>query len=127
MARRDRRADRPPAGHRVQPARPPADRAKSGRPHRVNEVSVLINARRVRFSVFAAHFTADVLTGFLGRLLGNTPGPVFLTLEGYPVQPSRWVRAAARADMLRLLFLPPYCPELNPTEYLNNAVKHTLP
>jgi transposase len=101
----------------------------NGRPARVNTVSALTNAGRVRFSVFAGRFTAAVLIGFLGRLLRGAPGAVFLVLDGHPVHRSRKVAAwvASQGGRLRLLFLPPYCPELNPTEYLNNAVKGGVP
>jgi transposase len=122
------RTDHNPGTGYAPRGRPPVVRV-SGRPHRVNAISTLTNAGRVRFSVFAGKFTAAVLVGFLGRLLGSTTGPVFLILDGHPVHRSRRVRewVAARADRLRLFFLPPYCPELNPTEYLNNAVKETVP
>ncbi len=101
----------------------------SGRPARVNVISTLTNAGVLRFSVFAGRFTAPVFVGFLARLLRSTAGVVFLVVDGHPVHRSRkvarWV--AERSDRLRLFFLPPYCPELNPTEYLNHAVKGTLP
>jgi transposase len=101
----------------------------NGRPARVNAVSALTNAGAVRFSVFEGRFTAAVLIGFLRRLLRSTPGPVFLVLDGHPVHRSRRVRewVAAQGGRLRLFFLPPYCPELNPTEYLNNLVKGGVP
>jgi transposase len=101
----------------------------SGRPARVNMVSTLTNAGVVRFSVFGGRFTAAVLIEFLRRLLRSTTGAVFLVLDGHPVHRSRavarWV--ADHATRLRLFFLPPYCPELNPTEYLNNSVKGGVP
>ena len=101
----------------------------TGRPARVNVISTLTNAGAVRFSVFAGRFTAPVFVAFLARLLRSTTGAVFLVLDGHPVHRSRRVRdwVAERAGRLRLFFLPPYCPELNPTEYLNHAVKGTLP
>jgi len=101
----------------------------NGRPARVNAISTLTNAGVLRFSVFAGRFTAAVLIGFLGRLLRSTPGAVFLILDGHPVHRSRRVRAwvEAQGGRMRLFFLPPYCPELNPTEYLNNAVKGGVP
>jgi transposase len=107
---------------------PPTARV-SGRPHRVNLISTLTNAGTVRFSVFGGRFTAAVFLAFLTRLLGSTTGVVFLIADGHPVHRSKAVRewVAARADRLRLFVLPPYCPELNPTEYLNNAVKGTVP
>lgn len=101
----------------------------TGRPARVNVISTLTNAGVLRFSVFAGRFTAPVLIAFLARLLRSTTGVVFLVLDGHPVHRSRRVAAwvAAQGGRLRLYFLPPYCPELNPTEYLNHAVKGTLP
>lgn len=101
----------------------------SGRPARVNLISTLTNAGVLRFSVFAGRFTAAVFLDFLRRLLRSTTGVVFLVLDGHPVHRSRkvtrWV--AEHAARLRLYFLPPYCPELNPTEYLNHAIKDTVP
>jgi transposase len=122
------RTDHAPGTGYAPKGRPPVVRV-SGKPHRVNAISTLTNAGVLRFSVFAGRFTAPVLIAFLGRLLRSTTGVVFLVLDGHPVHRSRKVRAwvAERADRLRLFFLPPYCPELNPTEYLNNAVKGTVP
>lgn len=65
----------------------------------------------------------------LRRLLRSESGAVFLVLDGHPVRRSRkvarWV--AEWTDRIRLFFLPPYCPDLNPTEYLNNSVKGAVP
>jgi transposase len=101
----------------------------NGRPARVNAVSALTNAGAVRFSVSAGRFTAGVMIGFLTRLLRGAAGTVFLVLDGHPVHRSRRVRAwvEAQGGRVRLFFLPPYGPELNPTEYLNNAVKGGVP
>lgn len=101
----------------------------SGKPHRVNVISTVTNAGVLRFSVFAGRFTAAVFVAFLGRLLRSTTGVVFLIAGGHPVHRSRKVRdwVADHADRLRLYFLPPYCPEVNPTEYLNNSVKGAVP
>jgi hypothetical protein len=95
----------------------------------VSVISTLTNPGTLRFSVFAGRFTAPALIAFLSRLLGSTTGVVFLILDGHPVHRSRrvaeWV--AAHADRLRLFFRPPYSPEVNPTEYLSNAVQGTVP
>lgn len=107
---------------------PPTARV-GGRPGRVNMISTLTNAGTLRFSVFAGRFAAAAFIAFLARLLGSTTGVVYLIADGHPVHRSRAVRkwVAARPERLRLFFLPPYCPELNPTELLNNAVKGTVP
>ena len=79
----------------------------------------------LRFLVFTGRFTAAVLLRFLGRLLASRPGKVYVILDGHPVHRAGKVRqwAAARPGRIRLVFLPPYSPELNPAEYLNNDVK----
>jgi transposase len=101
----------------------------NGRPARVNAISALTNAGALRFSVFTDRFSAGVLIEFLRRLLRSTTRVVFLVLDSHPVHRSRRVTAwaGANAGRLRLFFLPPYCPELNPTEYLNNSVKGGVP
>jgi transposase len=95
----------------------------------VSVISTVTNAGRLRFSVFAGRFTAPALIAFLTRLLRSTTGLVYLIADGHQVHRSKRVRdwVAAHADRLRLFFLPPYCPELNPTEDLNNAIKGTVP
>lgn len=122
------RTDHAPGTGYAPRGRPPVVRV-SGKPHRVNVISTVTNAGLLRFSVFAGRFTAAVFVAFLGRLLGSTTGVVFLVADGHPVHRSRTVRdwVAAHADRLRLFFLPPYCPEVNPAEYLNNAIKGTVP
>jgi transposase len=96
-----------------------------GRRFGVNYVATLTNLGVLRFMVFAGRFTAAVLLAFLARLLAGRPGKVYLILDGHPAHRSKKVRewAAARPDRLRLVFLPPYSPDLNPVELLNNDVK----
>ncbi|MGH3754753.1 MAG: transposase, partial [Pseudonocardiaceae bacterium] len=53
-------------------------------------------------------------------------GIVFLIIDGHPVHRSRAVKefAASTKRKLRLFFLPPYSPELNPDEWVWKNVKH---
>ena len=96
-----------------------------GQRFRVNYVATVSALGVPRFLVFAGRFTAAVLLTFLARLLASRPGKVYVVLDGHPVHRAGKVRqwAAARAGRIRLVFLPPYSPELNPAEYLNNDVK----
>ena len=91
----------------------------------VNYIATVTNLGVLRFMVFTGRFTAAVLLVFLARLLAGRPGKVYVILDGHPSHRAKKVAAwvAARADRLRLVFLPPYSPELNPAEYLNNDVK----
>jgi transposase len=91
----------------------------------VNYIATVTNLGVLRFMVFTGRFTAAVLLVFLARLLAGRPGKVYVILDGHPSHRAKKVAAwvAARAARLRLVFLPPYSPELNPAEYLNNDVK----
>jgi transposase len=48
-----------------------------------------------------------------------------VVLDGHPSHRAKKVAAwvAARAERIRMVFLPPYSPDLNPAELLNNDVK----
>ncbi len=57
----------------------------TGKRFRVNMLSAISNAGRLRFRLFTGSFTAAVCIGFLGRLLWDCAGPkVHLILDGLP-------------------------------------------
>src|SRR6266571_1255384 len=91
----------------------------------VNYIATVTNLGVLRFMVFAGRFTAAVLLVFLTRLLASRTSKLYVILDGHPSHRSKKVQAwaAARTDRIRLIYLPPYSPELNPAEYLNNDVK----
>lgn len=88
-------------------------------------ISAIANRGELSFMIFQRRFTAAVFIVFLGRLLRLVQRPVYLIVDGHPVHKAgkvrRWVEA--RADRIKLFFLPGYSPELNPDEMLNNDVK----
>ena len=60
-------------------------------------------------------------------LLATLAQPTVLVLDNASIHKARWVRqhlAAWAAQGLTLLFLPPYCPELNRLEILWRFCKH---
>lgn len=74
----------------------------------------------------AAEFIEAVESRLLPSLAGRGR-PALLVLDNGPCHRSRLVktkRAEWRANGLRLLFLPPYCPHLNRIETLWRMVKH---
>ena len=99
---------------------------RTGKRVSVNMLSA-VNARgQMRFMVVEGSITAGRFIEFLGRLLHNAARPVFLILDGHPVHRSRAVGkfVESQEGKLRLFFLPPYAPELNPDEQVWNQVKH---
>jgi transposase len=91
----------------------------------VNYIATVSSLGVLRFLVFSGRFTAAVLLVFLARLVAGRPGKVYVVVDGHPSHRAKKVAAwvAARAERIRLVFLPPYSPELNPAELLNNDVK----
>jgi transposase len=102
----------------------PVVRATGAR-FRVNLISAISAQGALRFMVTEQRLTAAVFIEFLKRLLHGAKAPVFLILDGHPVHRSVKVRkfVAATEGRLRLFFLPPYSPELNPDELVWNHLK----
>lgn len=88
-------------------------------------LSAITNRGKLYFMVFRETFKAKVFLGFLRRLVREVGRLVFLIVDKHPVHRSRTIKRwlAKNTDRLRLFFLPPYSPELNPDEYLNQDVK----
>ena len=99
---------------------------RTGKRFRVNMLSAISNAGRLRFRLFTGSFNGPVFIDFLGRLLRECGGgKVHLILDGHPVHHAKRVSAwvAGHAERIQLHFLPGYSPELNPVELLNHDVK----
>jgi transposase len=98
----------------------------TGKRFRVNMLSAISNAGRLRFRLFTGSFSSRVFIDFLGRLLRDCGGrKVHLIVDGHPVHRAKLVSAwvGRHADQIELHFLPGYSPELNPVELLNHDVK----
>jgi transposase len=99
---------------------------RTGKRFRVNMLSAISNAGRLRFRLFTGSFNGPVFIDFLGRLLRDCGGrKVHLIVDGHPVHRAKLVSAwvAGHAERIELHFLPGYSPELNPVELLNHDVK----
>jgi transposase len=86
-----------------------------------------ISARgALRFMVVKGGVGAQVFIQFLKRLMHGQRRPVFLIVDGHPAHRSKLVKAYVESleGKLRLYFLPPYSPELNPDELVWNDVKN---
>ncbi len=72
--------------------------------------------------------TAPSLIRFLGRLIKDADGKVFLILDNLPVHRSRAVQGwlAERKEQIEVFHWPPYSPELNPDEGLNADPKQAV-
>lgn len=93
---------------------------------RVNMLSAVTAKGQCRFMVTEQSGTAAVFVTFLKRLLVGADNPIFLILDNHPIHKSKLVQnfVEKNKDKLKLFFLPPYSPELNPDELVWNDVKN---
>jgi transposase len=99
---------------------------RTGSRSSVNMLSAVSARGELRFMLVKGRVNGAVFAEFLRRLMQNAERPVFLVLDGHSIHRSRPVRdfVASQEGKLRLFFLPPYSPELNPDEQVWNYVKH---
>jgi transposase len=98
----------------------------TGQRSSVNMLSAVSARGAMRFMLAKGKVNGPVFVEFLKRLMHNAPRPVFLIVDGGSYHHSRPVKdyVASLRGKLRLFFLPPYSPELNPDEQVWNYVKH---
>ena len=95
-------------------------------PHlRVNQISTITNQGAVHFMTYTGTMTAALFVVFLGRMLRNTTGKVFLILDRLKAHQTPDVEAwlERHHERIEVFWLPRYAPELNADEYLNQDLK----
>lgn len=92
----------------------------------VNLISAVSGQGLFRFMGVQGRVNAGVFIEFLRRLLVKAEHPIFLIVDGHPVHKAKRVRefVVQNSQRLRLYFLPPYAPELNPDELVWNDLKN---
>lgn len=92
----------------------------------VNMISAVTPKGALRFAVFEGTTTAKSFIEFCKRLLHDSPGPVYLIVDGHPCHRAKIVtkHVASTGGRLKLFYLPGYSPELNPDEWVWKNVKN---
>jgi transposase len=95
----------------------------------VNMISAVTPKGALRFAVFEGGTTAKSFIEFCKRLLHDSPGPVYLIVDGHPCHRAKIVKkhvatVGGRLKLFYLLYLPGYSPELNPDQWAWKNVKN---
>lgn len=92
----------------------------------INMISAITAKGALRFAVYEGTTNAASFIDFCKRLLHDTPGPVFLIVDGHPAHRAKVTAefVASTEGRLKLFFLPGYSPQLNPDEWVWKNVKH---
>lgn len=98
----------------------------TGQRYGMNIISAISPRGDMRFMTVEGRMNAGKFIEFLKRLLHNAKRPVFLIVDGHPSHRARKVFEFVRKTKgnIRLFFLPPYSPELNPDELVWNHLKN---
>jgi len=97
----------------------------AGSRFKCNMLAAISPSGFMNWMVFQENFTSKQFVIFLGRLNRQINQKIFLILDNHKVHHSKHVKAYVNKhkNKIRLFFLPPYCPELNPEELVNQDVK----
>ena len=98
---------------------------RTGNRFSCNIISAITNLGKLSFMVFNDNFTEVVFLKFLKKFIRQSDRKVFLIVDNHRSHKSKKVKEWLRDNMdhIKLFYLPSYCPELNPDEFLNQDVK----
>jgi transposase len=91
-------------------------------------ISTVSNRGLMRFMLYEGALNADGFIAFLRRVSKDAGRKVVLIVDNLKVHKAGKVTAwvESHGHEIELCYLPPYAPDHNPTEYLNNDLKQQL-
>ena len=94
----------------------------------INMISAISNQGKLHFLLYSDAINSDRLISFMNAIIKTARKKVYLILDNLRVHHSKkvseWVKE--HDSRLKLFYLPPYSPEYNPDEYLNNDLKRSI-
>jgi transposase len=100
----------------------------TGQRYSINSISAVNMKGVLRFMIYKGNFGSELFIEFLKRLLLNQKRSISLIVDGHRVHKSKKVKefVASTKGKLKIYYLPPYSPELNPDEQVWNSAKSKL-
>ena len=101
---------------------------KTGQRFSLNMVSAISNKGHVEFMILDGTFNGAVFLEFLAQLIKYKQQIIFLVVDGHSAHKTKAIKAwlEENKDRIELFFLPPYSPELNAQEYVNQDLKTNI-
>jgi transposase len=98
---------------------------RTGQRFSVNMISAISNQGHLQFMLIDGSFNSEVFQRFLQQMIKYSRQKIFFVTDGHPAHKTKklneWL--ADNQERIEVFFLPPYSPELNPQEYVNQDVK----
>ena len=100
----------------------------TGRRFSLNMISAVSPQGEFRFMLHDGSVNAEVFLEFLKRLMIGAKRPVFLIDDGHPIHKAKLIKTFVEEQngRLKLFYLPPYSPHLNPDEQVWAHVKRNV-
>lgn len=98
---------------------------KTGQRFSLNMISAISNRGHLQFMIIDGRFNSEVFQNFLGRMIKYSKQKIYFVTDGHPAHKTKKLKEWLLKNKKRIevFFLPPYSPELNPQEYVNQDVK----
>jgi len=98
---------------------------KTGQRFSLNMISAISNKGHLQFMIIDGRFNGGVFITFLKQMIKYSRQKIYFVTDGHPAHKTKklneWLNE--NKDRIEVFFLPPYSPELNPQQYVNQDVK----
>jgi len=103
-------------------------KAKAEKRYTVNMISAISNRGHLQFMLMDKGFNSEVFKTFLNQMIKYSKTKVFFITDNHPahktIKLNQWLEE--NKEKLEVFFIPPYSPELNPQEYVNQDLKTNI-
>jgi len=101
---------------------------KTGQRFSLNMISAISNKGHLQFMIIDGRFNSEVFETFLKQMIKCSRQKIYFVTDGHPAHKTKrlneWL--SKNKQKIEVFFLPPYSPELNPQEYVNQDVKTNI-
>lgn len=116
------------AGRSYSPAGQTPVIRRTGQRFSLNMISAISNRGHLQFMIIDGRFNSEVFIEFLKQMIKYSKQKKYFVTDGHPVHKTKklneWL--LENKHKIEVFFLPPYSPELNPQEYVNQDVKTNI-
>ena len=95
---------------------------------KINAISAISPSGNMKFMVYSGNFNSKLLIKFMKQLIKEEKDNITLILDWHPTHKTKKVKEFLEdnKEKIKLYYLPPYSPELNPDEEVWNWTKNNL-
>lgn len=100
----------------------------TGKRFTVNLIAAISNRGHLQFMIMEKNFNSTVFQKFLSQMIRYSKHKIFFITDNHPSHKTKqlieWLEE--NKEKIEVFFIPPYSPELNPQEYLNQDLKTNI-